>query len=782
MPQGVLSFKYEDKKISTGITASAESLLHLDIDFHQLFKNVNRNVLVKSQDWTVVGGFGLLRPIDKSVPPCYSASVFHVSLQESTMKFIKELLNKLLTANLQKRLVLGFLIATCFTGAVATLVGIKVINKSTVNEVHRRVEQDINTAKLIYNYNMERLACRIRYIALQFPLHDTIASNNLHVREEFKRLIHEGTQTSCNPKDSYVRTDMLSLVDADGTVLYRAFNPEVSGDNILRDPIVRKCLEEKAPILSTELMSIEAIGRENPELSPQIEMAVVKTPQSIEVEESCLSEGMVLRAAYPIVDKEQKLLGALVGGILLNRNYAIVDKIKETLYRDEKHKGLDMGFATIFQGGVRISTNVMTKDHKRAIGTIVSKKVHERVVGQGKDWIGRAFVVNDWYISSYIPIYDINRNITGMLYTGILEAKYSDMKLLTIWIFLGITGLGMIIAFVISVALGHTIIKRVRILKEATDVIATGDLDYQLPRDRFSEFDILDEAFNNMVKSLKDRDDRLQKAFQQITMTERLVSLGQIAAGVAHEINNPLGGILLYSNLVLEELSEDNRAGRENMERIIYQTNRCKGIVQNLLDFARTTSGEMLPFQINKIILTSLNLVKDQSMFLGIKIDTQLADDLPDVKGDRSRLEQVFLNLFINAADAMEGSGELTITTKLLSRFSDGTEEGDVQTETERICLLASTKTVKITISDTGKGIDKAYLAHVFEPFFTTKEPGQGTGLGLSITYGIIQRHSGFIDVESEPGKGTTFNIFLPADTETDSNAGREKKEGLILG
>jgi len=169
-------------------------------------------------------------------------------------------------------------------------------------------------------------------------------------------------------------------------------------------------------------------------------------------------------------------------------------------------------------------------------------------------------------------------------------------------------------------------------------------------------------------------------------------------------------------------------------------------------------------------------------MFLGIKIDTQLADDLPEVKGDRSRLEQVFLNLFINAADAMGGEGKLNITTTLLSRFSDKNEDESVQTETERICLLASTKTVKITISDTGKGIDRAYLSHVFEPFFTTKEPGKGTGLGLSIAYGIIQRHDGFMDVESESGKGTTFTIFLPAFEEADSNAGGEGKEGVRVG
>jgi two-component system NtrC family sensor kinase len=127
-------------------------------------------------------------------------------------------------------------------------------------------------------------------------------------------------------------------------------------------------------------------------------------------------------------------------------------------------------------------------------------------------------------------------------------------------------------------------------------------------------------------------------------------------------------------------------------------------------------------------------------MFLGIHVETELAHGLPLVMGDLSRLEEVFLNLFINAADAMDNKGTLKIRT-----------------------WLSTTNAVKISISDTGKGIDKAYLPHIFEPFFTTKDPGQGTGLGLSITYGIIQKHNGFIDVESEPGKGTTFVITLPS-------------------
>ncbi len=637
--------------------------------------------------------------------------------------------------NLQSRLIIGFLIATCLTGAVATIVGISTINKNTLDEVQRKVQQDINTAELIYGYNLERLKYQLEFISLRSPLREAILQNDPSPLKGLECLIRSDTRHT----DIQSTLDMLTLVDSKGRVIFRVANPEAKGDSLLWDPVVRKCLKDRKSQASAVMMPLHTIQDQNPRLTNRVLIPIVKTPQSVEIDEKVLSQGMVLRAAYPISDSRGVIHGALIGGILVNHDYNIVDTIKETVYHDETYRGRDMGFATIFLGPVRVSTNVMNERNQRAVGTIVSKEVYDRVLLQGKDWVGRAFVVNDWYISAYTPLFDIDRKIIGMFYTGILEAKYRDMKLNTIWLFFGITFLGMVVAFIISFRMGHSIIKRIRILKSATDAISSGNLEYQLPPGRSSGFDMLDEAFNNMAKSLKDRDERLQKAFQRITRTERLASLGQMAAGVAHEINNPLGGILLYSNLVMEEMGEEH-PGRQNMEKIIYQTDRCKKIVQNLLDFARTPSGDMHPILVNEVILTSLNLVKDQSMFHGISVETELSEGLPQIMGDISRLEEVFLNLFINAADAMENKGVLRITT-----------------------WLSSTNAVKISIADNGKGIDKAYLPHIFEPFFTTKDPGQGTGLGLSITYGIIQKHNGFIDVESEAGKGTKFIITLPS-------------------
>ena len=665
------------------------------------------------------------------------------------MRIDRVWINPLSKLDLQTRLIVGFLIATCLTGFVAALVGIWTINKSTMDEVQNRVRQDINTAKLIYNHTLERIVSLIQFSAEGSDLYEALGDGKKQRLEHLNGLIRHVQVIQTSGEHPFL--DMLSVVDMNGKVLYRAANPKISGDDMLWDPVVRKCIETGAPQASTELIPIEKIIRENPSLAERVTIEIVKTPKSIEMEEKQLSEGMVMRAAYPIMDKKQKLLGVLIGGVLLSRDRSIVDKVRETIYHDEKYQGREIGVATIFQGGVRIATNVMTTENQRAIGTTLSKEVYNRVIKEGKDWVGRAFVVNEWYITTYTPLYNIDRKLIGILYTGILEAKYRDIMWKMIWIILGITTLGMIIAFIISLRMGNTIIKRIRILKKGTEAIASGNLDYRLSPDKISGFDMLDEAFNDMSKSLKDRDERLQKAHEQLTRSEKLTALGEMAAGVAHEINNPLGGILLYGNLVLEDIPE-NGTTRDNMRKIIHQTNRCKNIVQGLLDFARTPTGDMLHLQINDVVRTALNLVKDQALFHGIEVETRFSENLPEVNGDPSRLEQVFLNLFINAADTMkEKGGRLGITTS------------------------STVDRVKVIITDTGKGIDREHLPHIFEPFFTTKDPGQGTGLGLSIAYGVIKRHNGFIDAESAPGKGTTFIVSLPSCAAGDSGNGTSR-------
>jgi len=236
----------------------------------------------------------------------------------------------------------------------------------------------------------------------------------------------------------------------------------------------------------------------------------------------------------------------------------------------------------------------------------------------------------------------------------------------------------------------------------------------------------------------------LEETHLQLVNSEKMASLGKLAAGIAHEINNPLGGILIYSSLMMEELDRGD-SKRHDLEKIVQEGTRCKDIVKSLLEFSRQTEPKMEPIDINKAITDGLFFLENQALFHNIKIVKNLSSVLPMVRGNGGQLKQVFMNIIVNAAEAMHGSsGTLTITT----------------------ALSEDQKGVWIDFADTGEGIPRENLSRIFDPFFTTKELGRGTGLGLSTSYGIIDGHGGRIDVKSQLGRGTTFRIELPAEPE----------------
>jgi signal transduction histidine kinase/iron only hydrogenase large subunit-like protein len=240
----------------------------------------------------------------------------------------------------------------------------------------------------------------------------------------------------------------------------------------------------------------------------------------------------------------------------------------------------------------------------------------------------------------------------------------------------------------------------------------------------------------------------LEQAQTQLIRTEKLASIGQLAAGVAHEINNPLGTILIYSHLIQKSLEPDDPK-REDIALVISEANRAKDIVQGLLSFAREKKLRASEVNVNDILEEVLSLVVNQSLFHNIKIKKSFDQGPQTIVADETQLKQVFLNIILNAAQAMEGNGKLTIST------------------------IFDKKQIKIKIADTGPGIPPEVMGKLFSPFFTTKE--KGTGLGLAISYGIIERHQGKIDVETDLGKGSTFVITLPVSVSEES-AGDEGK------
>lgn len=225
----------------------------------------------------------------------------------------------------------------------------------------------------------------------------------------------------------------------------------------------------------------------------------------------------------------------------------------------------------------------------------------------------------------------------------------------------------------------------------------------------------------------------------RVSQSERLASVGMLAAGVAHEINNPLGGILALTALTLEDLKPDD-PNRENLEEVVRQTQRCRDIVRGLLEFSRQSRMGADLADLNKILDDSLALISRQAAFFNVTLVKEYGPELPAVLADRGELQQVFVNILVNAAQSIEGHGTVKIVTR-----------GD-----------AGAGAVEVVVSDTGRGIPAEEIDRIFDPFFSTKPSGQGTGLGLSIAYGIITSHKGTIHVASEVGKGTTFTVRLP--------------------
>ncbi|MEE8553477.1 MAG: ATP-binding protein [Desulfobacterales bacterium] len=276
-------------------------------------------------------------------------------------------------------------------------------------------------------------------------------------------------------------------------------------------------------------------------------------------------------------------------------------------------------------------------------------------------------------------------------------------------------------------------------LANATKEIAKGKFDIKIESSSRDEINDLSLSFNQMATELNSREKALKGAQAALVQSEKMAAFGQLGAGIAHEIKNPLAGILGLTQLSLRKAEQDDPIYK-NLSIIEKETNRCTAIIQNLLKFARQEKVAFEPVNINQVAQDAAAIVEHQLELHKVKLKKNFASSLPMISGNANQIQQVLLNLMINAQQAMEGRpGEVTVTT-----------------------LSLDSSHVQVQISDNGSGIPEDVQAKIFEPFFTTKEVGKGTGLGLSVSYGIIKEHKGEIKVESSPEKGTTFKIEFP--------------------
>ena len=524
--------------------------------------------------------------------------------------------------------------------------------------------------------------------------------------------------------------------------------------------------EPDAPIAALALFNASELTAISPDLALLAEIPLVPTEAARQIDRTAETRGMVLQTAYRTTDGQSVLLS----GQLLNRNLQVIDAMNDLIYREAEESQTRTGTTTLFLDDVRISTNVRMFEGVRALGTRVSEVVWRQVMQQGQPWLDRAFVVNDWYISGYVPLSDIDGNRIGMLYTGFLEEPFSTQRNNTI--------LTLFLAFVAVVLITVPIFLRLARgifapLEKMTNIMAKveggaldariGDVDVRdeigtVARhldqllDQVQERDVelrgyaenLNDLVDKRTDELREANKKLEATFAQLVLAEKLSSLGEITAGVAHEINNPVAVIQGNLEVLRAGLPPDVAAELQTeLDLIDTQTYRINVIVGKLLNFTRPNEVSEMTDRVDVARAVDDALVLVTADLRQSNIDTQINHTpAPMINIVETELAQVLVNLMINASQAMEGGGTLTLTT------GPKTHEGR--------------KGAAIYVKDTGKGIAKDRIDQVFDPFFSTK-PGEGTGLGLSISQALIARAGGFITVRSHKGEGAEFFIWCPA-------------------
>jgi two-component system NtrC family sensor kinase len=358
------------------------------------------------------------------------------------------------------------------------------------------------------------------------------------------------------------------------------------------------------------------------------------------------------------------------------------------------------------------------------------------------------------------------QQVLGVLDTNISLAQADRQLAVSSTRMLLYTAGGMLIVAVLSwLFVWREVAQPLKALKNGTEHLSEGELGYQIAVQSQDEVGELADSFNGMslqlraanqeivtwAKTLEERVDQktkeLQRAHDHVLHVEKMASIGKMAAVVAHEVNNPLSGILTYAKLLRKWVGagtigqEKREEAVQCLDLIATESRRCGDLIKNLLSLSRTSPINVQSTDLNAVIDRSLMLVRPQLAMHGVELQLGLAKDLPRVPCDAAQVEQVLIALIMNAIDAMPRGGNLWLETRL---SSDETE-------------------IRIQVRDDGAGIAPDVLPHIFEPFLTTKETGHGVGLGLAIARGIVERHNGRIEVDSELGRGTTFTITLPA-------------------
>ena len=642
---------------------------------------------------------------------------------------------------LSKKIFLNFVIVVVLFGMLSAFLGAKVISRTTVREAQRRVRLDLRSAWGVLNGELDKLSLLLGAVGSSRELIEAIQegtpySQSVHLEAASKRY----------------NLDFLTVTDSDGRAIIRAVEPHNTGDDRSNDTFVGAALKGRS-VNGFVILGQERLRMEGRDLDERSYIVFEPTSKAKARAKTFETSGMALIASAPIKDEQGFIIGTIYGGVLLNRNHQLTDRIRSDVFEDQRYDGEHLGTVTIFQWDVRIATNVTLTNGNRAIGTRVSAEVYDKVLENNISYYDRAFVVNSDYISAYDPISDLDGKVIGILYVGVLAKQYDDMKR-GLWTLYGGLAVGLaVVGITVGLIFSNRLSGSLRRLADATGRITKGDLGISLTEPSTNdEIRDLTQAFNIMAVSLKDREERLTAAKAELERTND--SLHKINASyldmlrfVSHELKNTLGVIFTSAktlqSLMAGPLDEKQKRLVDSISRSI---DSALSMTRKYLDLARIEKGEM-PVEARTIEVTEdvlkpiLDELEPAVVSHRITVLNRLAVPLY-VSADPALLRIVFKNLLDNALKYGRDGGRIRI---------DGRPENG--------CTL-------FEVWNEGNGLSPEQIPQLFKKFkrfqSDTEATPKGTGLGLFLTKEIVERHGGKIRAESKEGEWMRFLFTVP--------------------
>ncbi len=635
------------------------------------------------------------------------------------------------------------------------------VNEVSYRQLLLKVNTDLNIAHEAFIDTQNKYLSELVLLAESYQFR---ASMELETTQSQENLKMRSLIESLQKEKGF---DYVELINIDGCDYW-----DNSICNIKKGPLFEKAVKE-TPATGVEIFSSTELRKISPGLVAKAYLPVIRTPREHPSEVITEARGMVLLSYYPIIDLEDpdnNIKAILTGGVLLNKNFEVVDTLRDLVYSKGSLAEGGLGTVTIFLEDVRISTNVPGQLPKqRALGTRVSEEVREKVLTQGVKWVDRAFVVSEWYISAYEPIIDVYGNRVGMLYTGFLETPFRDTYFTGLTVLLLMFTVVIIFAVLLAVLGAKSIYKPIGAIARVVDNIRHGDEVRIGKLESEDELARLAKQFDDMLDKLQEQRMQIQSAADQLEIkvedrtrqlqsqkldlqhninllkqtrerligSEKLAAIGELTAGIAHEINNPTAVILGNMDLLIQELGSEGDIVKQETDLIIQQVYRIRSIINNLLHYSRPADYQTLwsDVNINDVIKDTMVLIHHDLDQRNIKMNFDLKAT-KNICGNHQQFQQVLINLIVNAIHALDTDGKITIRTR------NWREEG-----------------VLMVVRDTGCGISPEIMPRIFDPFYTQTK--SGTGLGLYVTSGILNHFGAEIMVRSRVGIGSSFFIWF---------------------